>query len=73
MRYDPRMMPKQRLGQITIRGTEFEVFTTGDPQWLLFCPMIPMGDRENPTWVSSTIHLPIRRSDLKPGWWRGLH
>jgi hypothetical protein len=60
------MMPKQRLGQITVRGVEFEVFATGDPQWLLFCPMMPTGD-------SSTIHIPVRRSDLKPGWRKGLH
>jgi hypothetical protein len=66
MRYDMRMTPKQRLGQITIRGVEYEVFTTGDPRWLLFCPMMPTGD-------SSTIHFPVRLSDLRPGWWKGTY
>jgi hypothetical protein len=73
MRYDRRMMPTGRLGQITIRGVEFEVYATEDPEWLLFSPMIPMGDKNNPTFVSSTIHIPTKISDLKPGWWRGLH
>jgi hypothetical protein len=66
MRYDQRMMPKGRLGQITIGGVEYEVFTTGDPKWLLFSPMMLTG-------VSSAIHIPVRRSDLKPGWWKRLH
>ena len=73
MRYDWRMIPKGWLGQITIRGTEFAVYATEDPEWLLFCPMIPMGDKNNPTFSSSTIQIPIRHSDLKPGWWKGLH
>jgi hypothetical protein len=73
VRYDRRMMPKGRLGQITVGGIEFEVYTTGDPQWLLFCPMQPQGKGNNVSFASSCIQIPIRRSDLKPGWWRRLH
>ena len=70
MPYDQRFMVKQRLGQITGQYAEFEVFTTGDPRWLLFCPMQPLG---NGHFASGTLQHPVLISNLKPGWRAKLH
>mgnify|MGYP001585622753 CR=1 FL=1 len=70
MPYDQRLMPKQRLGQITGRHAEFEVFTTGDPGWLLFCVMTPLG---NGHFASTEIQHPVRLSNLKAHWKERLH
>ena len=70
MPYDQRLMPKQRLGQVTARYAEFEVFTTGDPKWLLFCVMKPLG---NSHFISTGLQHPVLISNLKPGWRAKLH
>lgn len=57
---DRRYMTKQYAGKIrTDRGTFMQVFTTGDPRYLLFKPMDPTGQ------FGGTIDIPVLKSDLK--------
>ena len=57
------LMIKQRLGEIpaTKKHARFEVFTSGEPGWYVFAPMVSPG-------ISGTIHFPVKGSDLKRGW-----
>ncbi len=56
--FDKRYMVKKWVGEIQGKLCRFRVFTTGQPPWLLFCPLDAYGcqipGRE----------VPLRRSDL---------
>ena len=67
---DRRYMIKQRVGQITTKTGELEVFTTGLPGYFLFCPMQSLG---NGTFASGTIQISHHNRDLVRGWRRRLH
>lgn len=56
---DPRYMVKKWVGKIKGAWCWFNVFTTGAPGWLLFCVLDDHG-------CDTTIHFPIKKSDLKP-------
>jgi hypothetical protein len=60
-------MVKGRLGEIPANKNHprLEVFTSGVPGWYIFAPMVAPG-------ISGTIHIPVRGTDLKPGWKRLL-
>jgi hypothetical protein len=64
---DQRLMIKQRLGEIPANSTHprLEVFVSGVPGWYIFAPMTPDG-------FSGTIHIPVKGTDLKPGWRKQL-
>jgi len=64
---DNHLMVKQRLGEIpaTDKHGRLEVFTSGVPGWYIFAPMVGRG-------ISGTIHIPVKGSNLKPGWKRLL-
>lgn len=71
MRMRPEIQPKQWLGLVEGEHGWFAVFTTGNPAWLLFKPVIGPGGRRfdpsrNPI-VLGELGIPVRRSDLRPG------
>lgn len=63
MKMDQRLMVKQRLGEIPAsdKHPRMEVFTSGEPGWYIFAPMVAPG-------ISGTLHIPIQGDRLKPGW-----
>lgn len=58
--YDPAMQTKQYVGEVQSRFARFRVFTTGDPKFLLFCPLDSNG-------CEGGLQFPVKRSDLKRG------
>ena len=57
------MMVKGYVGMVrSSRGYFFTVFTTGDPAYLLFCPMDSTGH------VMGTIQFPILKKNLRRDW-----
>jgi len=64
---EPRLMVKQRLGEIPASGARprMEVFTSGMPGWYIFAPMAGPG-------ISGTLHIPIEGKRLKTGWKKEL-
>ena len=64
---EKRLMVKQRMGEIpaTAKHPRLEVFTSGVPGWYIFSPMEGPG-------ISSTVHFPVKGTNLKRGWRRLL-
>ena len=60
-------MIKQRMGEIPANKTHprLEVFTSGALGWYVFAPMVSPG-------ILGTIHIPVKGSNLKPGWKKSL-
>ena len=67
MGYDRRVMVKQRLGEIPANDTHprLAVYTSGEDGWYVFRPMDQNG-------CEGTLDIPVKGSDLKPGWRRRL-
>jgi len=72
----PEHQVKQWLGLVEGEHGWFAVFTTGDPAWLLFKPVIGQDGRRfdpkrDPV-ILGELDIPVRRSDLRPGVLRRL-
>lgn len=61
------LMIKQRMGELPANKTHprLEVFTSGEPGWYVFAPMVAPG-------ISGTIQFPVEGKRLKQGWKRLL-
>lgn len=57
---DKRYQVKQYVAVVRSgAGQRFQVFSTGDPQWYLFVPLI------GATSSAGTIHFPVLKKDLR--------
>jgi hypothetical protein len=62
---DPRYMVKRYLVRLNPEnGYLFDVFSTGSPGWLLFCP-IAGADRYGSGGYQTGLQIPARRTDLR--------
>jgi hypothetical protein len=55
------LMVKQFVGKVRGNYCDFLVFTTGDPKYLLFCPLDRYG-------CQGTLQFPIKKTDLCRDW-----
>jgi len=61
---DPRYMVKRYLVRLNPgNGCRFDVFSTGSPGWLLFCP-IAGADRYGNGGYQTGLQITVRRTDL---------
>ena len=62
---DPRYMVKRYLARIRpASGYVFDVFSTGRPGWLLFCP-IAGSDRFGNGGYQTGLQIPVQRANLR--------
>ena len=62
---DPRYMVKRYLARVwPANGYVFDVFSTGSPGWLLFCP-IAGTDRSGNGGYQTGLQIAVERTDLR--------
>ena len=54
------MMVKQWIGEVQGPYCKFRVFTTGNPKFVLFCPLDRYG-------CEGGLQFPVKRTDLRRG------
>ena len=61
MTFPQELMTKQFIGKVRGAWCDFYVFCTGNPKFLLFCPLDSDG-------CFSTLQIPVAKSKLRRDW-----